>query len=126
MHDQCEHQLMVENSWLSGPKIVCHSCGKRWEVRGKMLADTVCWMLDILILAASPVFFGGMLRTFASYGQLSGAAGIVVFGLIFTPFTIVVHFGVFALGHAVHAWFIRRGEDLRRWVVEDPYHRDIK
>ena len=124
MHGQCGHRLMLKSSWLTGPQIVCQSCGKRWDVRGKMLADACCWGLDILILAVSPVFFGKALRAFVSYGQLGGVAGIAIFGLVIGPFVMAVHFGVFALGHTVHAWCIRRSGDLRWWIIEEPYHRD--
>ena len=118
----CEHQLELVNSWLNGPRIICRSCGKRWDVRGKMPADACCWALDILIMAVAPVFFRGALRAFAGYGPFSGLTGIALVGLIMGPFMIAVHFGVFALGHMVHGWCIRRSHDLRRWIVEDPYH----
>lgn len=124
MCSKCGHQLTVKNSWLTGPRIVCQSCGKRWDVRGKLLADACCWGLAIIILVLCPVFFGEALRAFASYGRLSGFAGLVVFGLIIGPFMIAVHFVVFALGHYVHGRLIRRSGDLRRWIIEDPYHRE--
>ena len=123
LDEMCKHQLQLDYTWLSGPKIVCSICGKRWDPRGKMLADVCCWLVDLLIMAVSPVFFGGALRAFAGYGQLSGLVGIVIFGLIVTPFVLVVHFSVFALGHAIHAWCIRRSQDLQRWIADDPYHQ---
>ena len=123
MNKLCKHQLQLDFTWLSGPNIVCSICGKRWDPRGKMLADVCCWLVDLLIMAVSPVFFGGALLAFASYGRFSGFVGIVIFGLIITPFLLAVSFGVFALGHVMHAWCIRREGDMQRWIVEDPFHQ---
>ncbi len=77
----------------------------------------------MIILVVSPVLFGEALRAFAGYGQIGGMVGRLLFYLIIAPYLIVVHFSVFALGHAVHAWCIRRSGDLQRWIVEDPYHK---
>lgn len=125
MHGKCEHQLKLENSWLSGPQIICQHCKKRWDVRGETLADAGCWVLVILVVGLSRFLFGEAVQAFASYGYLSGWVGYVLICLIVGPYLIVVKFGAFALGNWVHGRIIRRSGDLRRWIVEDPYHADV-
>ena len=120
----CDHQLELSNSWLSGPKIVCRRCGRKWPVRGKLLADTCCWALAILISVLCPVFFGRAMQAIASYGFGSGLVGLLMIGMIVGPFILATHFMVFALGHVVHGALIRKSGKLEPWMVEDPYHRD--
>lgn len=122
MDNNCKHELELRPSWLSGPKIVCLKCGHRWDVKSKALADFCCWMIDMLAIAFSQVFFRYALAAFASYGSAAKLSGVLLFLLVISPYIIVVHLGVFAIGHAVHAGCIRRSGDLRAWIRDDPYH----
>ena len=124
MHRTCEHQLKLENSWLSGPQIVCQHCKKRWDVRGKTLADAGCWGLSIILVALTPLLFGPAILAFAGHGLLSVWIGYAVICLTVVPLIMVVHFAAFALGHWVHGRIIRRSGDLRRWIEVDPYHAE--